>query len=308
MIVLAACGGGSSVSSTTSSASAGASTGSSSAGAATYPVTVKGDNGDVTLTKKPTAIVSLAPSLTEMIYAIGAGGQVKAVDDQSNYPAQAPKTKLSGFQPNAEAIAGYQPDLVVASNDSNGLVAALTKLKVPVLLLKAPSTLDASYAQELSLGTATGHAADAQAVVDKTKARIDAAVAAMPKPATPPKVYHEVDQTYFSADSSTFIGSVYTKLGIKDIADAAKQTAGGYPQLSAEFVVSSAPDLIVLADAKCCQQSPAMVSKRPAFSTIPAVKNGKVIAVDDDIASRWGPRIADFTDQVATAMGAKIQQ
>jgi iron complex transport system substrate-binding protein len=304
---LAACGG----SSTPASGSAAAGSTSGGAGGSegsegTYPLTVTADNGQVSIAKRPTSIVSLAPSLTEMLFAVGAGGQVKAVDDQSNYPTGVPTTKLSGFQPNAEAIAGYQPDLVVISSDANGLVAALTKLKVPVLLLKAPNTLDAAYAQEKTLGTVTGHLSQAERVIAGTKARIDAAVAATPKAASPPKVYHELDQTYFSADGTTFIGSVYTKLGLKNIADGAKKAAGGYPQLSAEYVVSSAPDLIVLADGKCCQQSAATVAKRSAFATVPAVKNGKVVVMDDDIASRWGPRVADFVEQVATALGAKI--
>lgn len=311
LLALAGCGGSSTSSASTTAASSSAAAVSSSAASstpvaetATFPVTVQGGNGTVTVPAQPKAIVSLSPSATEMLYAIGAGGQVKAVDDQSSYPAQAPRTKLSGFQPNAEAVAGYAPDLVVVSSDANGLVAALTKLKLPVLVLQAPNGLDEAYAQELELGIATGHPNQAQQVIDDTKRRIDAAVAAVPKTATPAKVYHELDQTYYSVTSTTFIGSLYAKFGLKNIADAATKPAGGYPQLSAEFVITSAPDLIVLADSKCCQQSPEVVGKRPAFASIPAVKNGKVIAVDDDIASRWGPRIADLAEQVSKALGA----
>ena len=96
-----------------------------SPGSATFPVTVHAANGPVTLAHKPARIVSLSPTATEDLFAIGAGGQVVAVDDQSNYPPKAPKTKLSGYTPNAEAIAAYKPDLVVASSDANGLLAAL---------------------------------------------------------------------------------------------------------------------------------------------------------------------------------------
>ena len=315
LLALAGCGGSASTStapagSSSATGSAGSASSAASSGAsavaetATFPVTVQVGNGPVSLAAEPKAIVSLSPSATEMLYAIGAGGQVKAVDDQSSYPAQAPRTKLSGFQPNAEAVAGYAPDLVVVSSDANGLVAALTKLKLPVLVLPAPNDLEASYAQELALGTATGHPNQARTTIDETKRRIDAAVAAVPKTATPAKVYHELDQTYYSVTSTTFIGSLYAKFGLKNIADAATKPAGGYPQLSAEFVITSAPDLIVLADSKCCQQSPEVVGKRPAFASIPAVKNGRVIAVDDDIASRWGPRVADFAEQVSKALGA----
>jgi iron complex transport system substrate-binding protein len=119
------------------------------------------------------------------------------------------------------------------------------------------------------------------------------------------KVYHELDQTYYSATSATFIGSIYSRFGLKNIADEAKNTSGGYPKLSGEFVVTAAPDLIVLADTKCCQQTAASVAKRPAFASVPAVKNGRVLAVDDDIASRWGPRVADFAEAVAKALGGR---
>ncbi len=287
---------------------AAASSPTSSATSSAFPVTVTGAAGSVTLTSAPRRIVSLFPSATETLFAIGAGPQVIAVDDQSTYPANAPRTKLSGFQPNAEAVAKYQPDLVVISNDANGLVATLKKLQIPVLVQPAPPTLDASYAQELVLGKATGHEQQAEQVVAGVKARVAAAVASVPKAAKaakPLKVYHELDPTYYSVTSDTFIGSIYTLFGLQDIADKAKTaiSSGGYPQLSAEYVVSAAPDVIVLADSQCCRQTPAAVAKRPAFSTTPAVKDGRVVAVGDDIASRWGPRVADFAEAVAKALG-----
>jgi iron complex transport system substrate-binding protein len=312
LLALAGCSGASSSGTAAPGSASGATAASSASGSATaqagegtFPVTIKAGNGPVTLTGRPKAIVSLAPSLTEMIYAAGAGGQVKAVDDQSNYPTEAPRTKLSGFQPNAEAIAGYEPDLVVLSGDSNGLVAALTKLEIPVLLLPAPSTLEEGYTQQLDIGLATGHGEAAREVVDTTKRRVAAAIASVPKPIRAPKIYHELDQTYYSVTSKTFIGSLYTQFGLQNIADTAPKAAGGYPQLSAEFVVSAGPDVIVLADGKCCQQSAATVAKRPAFASVPAVTQNKVVVVDDDIASRWGPRVADFAELLAKALGGK---
>jgi iron complex transport system substrate-binding protein len=262
-------------------------------------VTVTAANGEVTLDEQPSRIVSLSPSATETLFAIGAGVQVTAVDDNSNYPAEAPKTKLSAFQPNAEAVAGYDPDLVVYSNDANGLKAALTKLGVPVLELPAAVTLDDAYAQISTLGQATGRVDDAAKVTQEMKDRIAAAVASVPASAKGQKVYHELDQTFYSVTSSTFAGSIYAQFGLTNIADGAKDASGGYPQLSAEYVVTQAPDLIVLADTKCCKQSAATVAKRPGFSGIPAVKNGRVVEGDDDITSRWGPRVADFAESVA---------
>lgn len=297
LVTLAACGGSSSGAAGTSASAAPSA--SATTAAAAFPVTVTGQNGDVTLKAQPSHIVSLSPTATETLFAIGAGAQVVAVDDQSNFPADAPKTKLSGFQPNAEAVAGYDPDLVVASNDANGLVAALTKLGVPTLVLPAATTLDEAYAQIETLGTATGHGDDAAKVAQETKDRITAAIGSVPASAKGLKVYHELDNTFYSATSTTFIGSIYKQFGLVNIADGAKDASGGYPQLSAEYVVKQAPDLIVLADTKCCQQSAATLAKRPGFSAVPAVKNGRVLEGDDDIASRWGPRTADFAEAVA---------
>ena len=306
LALVAACAGGSSggTTSTTAGAAAPASS-STSAQAATYPVTVTGDNGQVTIPAQPKKIVSLAPADTEILYAIGAGPQVVAVDDQSNYPQGVPTTKLSGYKPNAEAIAGYAPDLVVLSGDDNGVVAALTKLKIPALVLGAPKTLDASYTEYATLGKATGHEAEAAKTVQQVKDRIAAAVASVPKAAKPLKVYHELDQTFFSATSNTFIGSVYKLFGLQNIADQAKGAESGYPQLSAEYVVKAAPDLVVLADTKCCQQTESTLAKRPAFDTLPAVKTNKVIEANDDVVSRWGPRVADFAELVGKELGGK---
>jgi iron complex transport system substrate-binding protein len=305
LALLAACGGSSSGTTSTTAGAGASSSASASASAATFPVTVTADNGPVTVPARPTKVVSLSAADTEILFAIGAGSQVVAVDDQSNHPQGVPTTKLSGYKPNAEAVAAYAPDLVVLSNDDNGIVKALAKLKVPTLVLGAPATLDASYRAYEALGKATGHEAEAAAVVEQVKKRVAAAVASVPKSDKPLKVYHELDQTLYSATSKTFIGSVYSLFGLQNIADAAKGADSGYPQLSAEYVVEAAPDLVVLADTKCCQQSAATLAKRPAFSTLPAVRNGKVIEANDDVVSRWGPRVADFAELVAKELGGK---
>ncbi|SFL27187.1 ABC transporter substrate-binding protein [Geodermatophilus ruber] len=296
VLALAACSGdapaaGGAATATTTSADGGA-----------FPVTVTGDDGELTLEQRPEAIVSLSASATEMLFAIGAGDQVEAVDSTSNHPAEAPTTDLSAFTPNAEAIAAYSPDLVVLSDDMNGIVDALDALAVPTLLLGAADTLDDSYAQLETLGEATGHAEGAAEVITDMQERIDAAVASVPAEAQGMRVYHELDPSFFSTTSDTFVGSVYTLLGLENIADGAADAAGGYPQLSAEYVVGQAPGLIVLADTVCCQQTAETVAQRPAFDTVPAVQEGRVLEADDDIASRWGPRVADFAESVAAAL------
>jgi iron complex transport system substrate-binding protein len=261
-----------------------------------FPVTIKAANGNVTITKRPTRIVSLSPSTTEDLYAVGAGRQVVAVDELSNYPARAPRTKLSGYTPNVEAIAGYRPDLVIVRSEAG--VAQLRRLGITVLQLKEAGDLAQAYAQVLQVGRATGHTKQATAVVRWMRKQITAELRSIQGRPRQLSVYHELTTDYYSATSATFIGRVYKLLGLENIADEAT-AAGPYPQLSAEFIVSSNPDLIVLADSKCCGQSLATVSARPGWGTIDAVRNRHVIAMDDDIASRWGPRIVAFVRAVA---------
>ncbi len=274
---------------------------SSAAAAAGFPVTVTGDTGELTIDTAPERIVSMSASATETLFAIDAGDQVVAVDSTSTYPEQAPVTDLSAFTPNAEAIAGYEPDLVVISDDIDGLAANLDTLGIPVLQLGAAEFLDDAYAQMTTLGDATGHRPEADDLVQATKDRIDAAVTAAGGAGEGLSVYHELDPSGFTATSGSFVGGVYSLFGLVNIADAAGPDTA-YPQLSAEFVVDSAPDVVVLADTVCCGQDAAAFAARPAFDTIPAVQTGRVLAADDDIASRWGPRIADLAEQVSQTL------
>ncbi len=246
----------------------------------------------------PSRIISLSPTATEDLFAIGAGKQVVAVDDQSDFPAKAPHTKLSGYTPNAEAIVAYHPDLVVLAADTSGIVEALGKLGIPTLLDGPAKNLAGAYAQLTQLGKATGHVAGAKAVVTRMKSGVQAAIRSMPK-GTQLSVYEELGPDYYSATSTTFGGQALKLLGLKDIADAADKSGSGYPKLSGEYILAASPDLIVLADTTCCGQTAAKVAARPGWRTVAAVKDGGVVAVSDDIASRWGPRIVDFMQAVA---------
>jgi iron complex transport system substrate-binding protein len=281
-------------------------TGGSQGPVAGFPVSVTAANGTVHVKKRPDAIVSLSPTATEMLYSIGAGSQVKAVDADSNYPPQAPVTKLSGFTPNVEAIAAERPDLVVVSNDAAMLTKRLAVFGIPVLDLPAPANIGGVYAEFNQLGEATGHASQARAEVSKLRGQISKIVAAVPHRARPLTYYYELDQTYYSVTSDTFIGRVLGLLGMKSIADGAKgaSSSGGYPQLSAEFILKSNPDYVILADTICCHQNASTVGNRPGWNSMRAVRAHHVILLNDDIASRWGPRLVDLLRTVLAGIRA----
>jgi iron complex transport system substrate-binding protein len=245
----------------------------------------------------------MSPTATEMLFAIGAGGQVVAVDSNSNYPKEAPRTELSAYQPNLEAIAGYQPDLVVYSDDPGELSAGLSKLGIAALHQPAAGGLDDTYAQLEELGRATGHEAEAGRVVATMRAEIEKITAA-DRPERPLTYYHELDKNLYTATSRTFIGQLYGQLGLDNIADAADKEATGYPQLSAEYVIKADPDLIFLADTRCCGQSARTVAARDGWDQVTAVKTGGVVELDDDVASRWGPRVVDFLKVIAAKVEA----
>jgi len=267
-----------------------------------FPVTVVASNGKVTVRKQPRRIVSLSPSATETLFAIGAGTQVVAVDDQSDFPNNAPRTTLSGFTPNVEAIAAYHPDLVVIAYDPKGLSAALGKLGITVLHQDGPRTFGGAYQQIRQLGLVTGHEAEAVRLVAGMKRKI-AAIVKKARGGRQLSVYHELTPDLYSATSSTFVGKVYTALGLRNIADVADHGGTGYPQLSSEYVVAESPELIVLADSVCCGQKPSSVAARPGWDRISAVRTGSIVLVDDSIASRWGPRLVNFFRAVSSALG-----
>jgi iron complex transport system substrate-binding protein len=265
-----------------------------------FPVTVTPAGGKaVTIAAKPARVVSLSPASTEDLFAIGAGPQVTAVDKLSDYPASAPRTDIDAFKPSVETIAAKKPDLVIVYDDTNNVVAGLEQLKVPVLLLKAASSLDDAYGQISLLGKATGHTPEADKLVGDMKSQIADVVAKTPK--KPLSYFHELSADGYTVTSKTFDGQVYGLFGLRNIADSAGG-AGDYPQLSAEKVIAADPDLIFLADTTCCQQSAAAVAARPGWSTLKAVRNGNVVALDDSVASRWGPRVVDLVKAVAAAV------
>jgi iron complex transport system substrate-binding protein len=252
----------------------------------------------------PKRIISLSPSATETLFAIGAGKQVIAVDDLSNYPSNAPMTKLSAFSPNVEALLNYKPDLIILNADATKALevkAALEKLKIAVFLEKAPDNLKQAYAEVTALGRATGNLSGAQSTISAMKSRITTAIKSAKK-SMPITFFHELDNTLYSATSDTFIGKVYKDFNLKNIADpAASADSAGYPQLQSEYLIKANPRIIFLADAQY-GESITTLATRPGWNGIAAVKNKDVVALPEDIPSRWGPRLADFYEYIAKSI------
>ena len=265
-----------------------------------FPVTISSAAGEWTLQAPPQRVVSLSPTATEILFAIGAGDQVIAVDAFSNYPEEAPTTDLSGWDPNVEAIVAFGPDLVVIANDANDLVAALTELDIPVLISPAAADIESGYDLVGQLGIAVGQIDGAAATVATMRDEIDAALAKAPQ--APLRIYHELDETYFSASSFGFIGAIYAAMGAENIADEADVDGFGFPQLTEEYIVDADPELIVITDQ--VSYTPDDVAARPGWDEVSAVVEGHIVVVNADIASRWGPRLPQFIDAVAEALAA----
>ena len=246
----------------------------------------------------PLAIISLSPTATEILFAIGAGDQVVAVDDQSTYPTDAPMSDLSGFTPNVEAIAEYNPDLVIISYDPGDLVSGLEALGITVLSQSAAYSIDDTYVQIVELGDLTGHVDEATALNTEIKAGL--AALAESQVGAGLAYFHEIDSTLYTATSATFVGQLYALLGLENIADPADEEGWGYPQLSPEYILDADPDIIFLNDAQW-GESVETLAARPAWGSLSAVINGHVIDLDET-AGRWGPRVVDFLTGVASAL------
>lgn len=298
-LLAAACGNSSSSSTPTAAAKAAA----TPTAAAAFPVSVQRSDGKtLTLAAAPKRVVSLSPGATEVIYAIGAEGELAAVDKNANYPdaANAFPTKVDAYEPNVEAIRALNPDLVIIASDTSGLVAKLDELKVPVLFVDIDTTVrtvDDVLAQIGVLGKVTGTSEKAAQVAASLRARIDKVTSTLQSlPAgAPVSVYHELDSTFYSASDGTFVGDLYRILKMKNIAGS---SATAYPQLTQEAIIAANPQVIVLAD-EAYGTSIDSVKARPGWSAIDAVKNNKIFAVNPDIVSRPGPRIVDALEQLA---------
>jgi len=286
-VVAVGCGGGEEAQRTTPASSP----------SPAFPVAVTGSDGkQLTLTAAPQRIVALAPSFVEILYAIGAGDSIVAVDENTDYPAQAAaKPKISGFQPSVEGIAAQRPDLVMITYDPGGLREALERLDIKVLNLDAPESVQGVLDQIQLLGRASGRQEAAAGLVRGMRASIDAVTRKLADIQQGPTVFHEIDSTYYTAGPKSFVDDLYTTLKARNIAESAGQP---YPQLSAEEIIRGNPDVIVLAD-EDAGESPQTVAARPGWGQIAAVQNHRVYTVDPDIVSRPGPRLPEALQVLA---------
>jgi len=269
---------------------------SCSSGSSTGQVPISGGSDSVETAER---IISLSPTATEILFALEAGNQVVAVDDQSNFPEAAPMTSLSGYTPNIESIAEYQPDLVVASYDPGDLVAGLKALEVATLLQPPASSMEDTYVQINELGVLTGRQSEASELIESIKSDLDEI--GSKKVGEGLTYYHEIDNTFYSPTSKTFLGKLYSLLGLSNIADPAIEGGFGWPQLSAEFIIDADPDLIFLGNANW-GESAETVAARPGWGSMTAVEKSQVIPVDTDTSGRWGPRVVDFLISVRSAI------
>ena len=251
----------------------------------------------------PKAVLSLSPTATETIFALGAGTQVKAVDNQSTYPPSAPRIELGGAAPDLEKVVAQTPDLVIISDDTSGIANMLTARGITVLVQPPATSLDDAYTQIRQLGVTLGRAKESEQLVSAMKTKIDTIVAK--KPAAPVRYYHERNDQFGSVTSNSFLGQLYGLLNLRSIADRTGDAGNNAPTLTAEAVIEANPDLIIAADTKCCHQTVDTIRGRPGWSALTAVSTNAVVVVDDDLANRWGPRIVDLLQAVSARLVAR---
>ena len=314
LLAIAACSPGAAESTTTTSVepttappattttAAIAATTSTTPAETSFPVTVNVGGNEVTVDERPVRIVSLSPTATETLFAIGAGDQVVAVDEFSDYPAEAPQTDLSGFVPNIEAIAEYAPDMIIVSFDPEQLISSsFTPQGVTVITQFPAIDRDDLLAQMEQLGALTGHTAEAVALTGEIEERWDAAVSADAGGAS---IYLEVDPTFYSASSSSFMGSALADMGFANIADPADPDGFGFPQLSVEAIIEASPDVIVVGtDAGT---SATDVASRPGWDVINAVANDQIVVIESNLSSRWGPRFVEYVEAMAAVADSMV--
>jgi len=269
-----------------------------------FPVEIpRSDGKTLTVEEPPTAIVSLSPAATEIIFALGAESSLIAVDNQADFPDAAKDVakKVDAYEPNIEAIAGLDPDLVIVANNSSGIVEKLDQLDIPVFYQDIDQDIQSVtdvFGQITLLGKVTGRGAQAETLLnglgDRLKVIEDGVQDA--DASTGPRIYHELDSTFFTVSDDTFIGDLYRILRVRNIAGSGGGSA--YPQMTQEAIIAANPSIIILADEEFGVTVDS-VKARPGWSVIEAVQTDQIFGIDPDVISRPGPRIIDALEQLA---------
>lgn len=265
-----------------------------------FPLVITDDAGrQVTIERIPERILSIAPSNTEMLFALGLADRVAGVDSYSNYPPEAAEKVQIGdyIDPDMEAIAAVEPDLIFGTAAHMATVLPnLEALGLPTIIIE-PTNLDEVLRGIDLMGEATGVPDRAYGLVCELQGRVDAvtsAIAGTPRP----RVFFELSPDLFTAGPGTFVDDILTRAGGENIAATA---AEAWPQLSAEAVVSADPEVILLAD-HAAGVTPEDVSARPGWQAMSAVEDGRIVTVDPDLVARPGPRVVDGLEAVAAAL------
>jgi len=254
-------------------------------------------------------IVSLAPSNTEILFAIGAGDQVVGRDNLSDYPdAASTVTDIgSAFEAlNTELIVSLEPDLVLAAEINTAeQVKQLEDLGLTVYYLKNPLTLEEMYGNLELVAQLTGHQEETAALIESLKARVAAVDEKIAPISSRFTVFYELDATDpakpYTAGKGTFITQLIDRAGGYNIAS----DLDGYPQLSLEQVVAEDPDFIILGDARYGITAES-IAQRPGWENLSAVKNGQVLPFNDDLVSRPGPRLVDALEELAKLLRPEL--
>jgi iron complex transport system substrate-binding protein len=263
---------------------------------AAFPAEITDGSGrSLTIEAAPQTIASLSAGHTEILYAIGAADAITAVDDTSDCPAAtASLVHVDAFSPSVESIVALEADLVVLFYDPGDLVQSLEELGVSVLMMPSPSTIAGVYDQIEVLGDATGHAAEADALISSMRHAVSELTSGLDGLGAP-TFFHEIDNNYYTAGPGSFIADLYDQLGAVNIAESTGQP---FPQMSAEAIIAADPQVIILAD-EDAGESADTVAARPGWDAIAAVQDGRVYVVSPDIVSRPGPRLVEALETLA---------
>jgi len=276
---------------------------STTAAQASFPVTVKDDTGaTVTISKLPERIVSTAPSNTEILFALGVGERVVGVTTLCDYPPEVKDLpKVGDFQANAEAITALSPDLVVGYSGNEDALAQIKDSGVPVLIMN-PQNIDGIYADIDIIGQAVGAPEAAEKLVEQLRSSIESVAAKAATASSKPRVFYALDTTLWTAGPGSFVDEMLKLANAENIGSSEISGAAAKPyfQLTPEQLVAADPDLILLPNTAFT--SVEEFTKDSRFTNLRAVKEGKVILIDDVIITRPGPRIGEGLKTLAAAV------